>query len=210
MRKLGKTYNEILKTIPVAKSTLSLWLRKVDLTKPQRQRITERRKAAQQRGGARRHKIRLDQTNSIIIECKKDVENLSNRDLFLLGIALYWAKGSKQKEYRPSVLTQFANSDPHMVKLFIKWLFEFGNVTADNLLVTVHLHKNHIERLEEITEYWSSITSLPRSQFTKPILKKHNPKSKRRNTGDTYKGLVSIRVRRSTELNQRINGWFML
>jgi len=51
-RKKGLTYNEILKRVPVAKSTLSLWLREVGLAKRQRQRLTEKRKAAQLRGTA--------------------------------------------------------------------------------------------------------------------------------------------------------------
>jgi orotate phosphoribosyltransferase-like protein len=47
LRMNGLTYSEILKCIPVAKSTVSLWLREVDLSVPQKQRITKKRIAAQ-------------------------------------------------------------------------------------------------------------------------------------------------------------------
>lgn len=43
LRKQGKTYAEILKEIPVAKSTLSEWFRDVKLSKPQVQRLTLRK-----------------------------------------------------------------------------------------------------------------------------------------------------------------------
>ncbi|MDD3728951.1 MAG: hypothetical protein PHH50_01355 [Candidatus Pacebacteria bacterium] len=42
LRKKGLSYNDILKEIPVAKSTLSLWLRDVGLSKRQRQKLTEK------------------------------------------------------------------------------------------------------------------------------------------------------------------------
>lgn len=42
LRKEGKVYSEILKEVPVAKSTLSLWLRDVGLAKAQKQRITQK------------------------------------------------------------------------------------------------------------------------------------------------------------------------
>ena len=45
-RRKGLSYSEILKKIPVAKSTLSLWLRTVRLAKRQKQRLTEKRLAA--------------------------------------------------------------------------------------------------------------------------------------------------------------------
>ena len=46
-RKEGKTYSEILKKVPVAKSTLSLWLRDVGLSKTQKQKITVKKHKAQ-------------------------------------------------------------------------------------------------------------------------------------------------------------------
>jgi transposase len=52
LRKQGKTYREILIEIPIAKSTLSDWLRSVELSKPQKQRYTQLRKEAALRGAS--------------------------------------------------------------------------------------------------------------------------------------------------------------
>ena len=41
-RKQGLSYSEILKQIPVAKSTLSLWLKSVNLSNKQSQRLAEK------------------------------------------------------------------------------------------------------------------------------------------------------------------------
>jgi transposase len=40
LRREGYSYSEILKKVPVAKSTLSLWLRSVNLTNSQKQKLT--------------------------------------------------------------------------------------------------------------------------------------------------------------------------
>ena len=46
LRKRGMTYSEILDVVSVAKSTLALWLQSVNLSKKQKQRITEKRLAS--------------------------------------------------------------------------------------------------------------------------------------------------------------------
>ena len=43
LRREGLSYSEILQKIPVAKSTLSLWLRSIGLSKKQVQRLTEKK-----------------------------------------------------------------------------------------------------------------------------------------------------------------------
>ena len=59
LRRKGLTYKEILKQVPVAKSTLSLWLREVGLSKTQKQRITQKQIKASQRGGDTRIQLGL-------------------------------------------------------------------------------------------------------------------------------------------------------
>ncbi|MDO8492325.1 MAG: hypothetical protein Q7S34_01635 [bacterium] len=65
LRREGKSYREILEQIPVAKSSLSLWLRDVGLSKRQNQRLTERRLMASQRGGDVKRAQRLERSNFI-------------------------------------------------------------------------------------------------------------------------------------------------
>jgi len=50
LRQGGRSYSEILQKVSVAKSTLSLWLREVGLSKKQHQRLTQKRLKAAQRG----------------------------------------------------------------------------------------------------------------------------------------------------------------
>ncbi len=207
LRKEGKTYSDILKEVHVSKSTLSLWLREVGLSKTQKQKLTEKRKQAQQRGGDKRHAMRLAEEKEMIKRGVKDVKNLSTRELFMIGIALYWAEGSKKSADRPGVMVDFGNSDPTMVALFIKWLQNFCDVTEEDFILRLHLHQSHKVREKEIISKWAKELSVPTSLFAKTTFKKHNPKTVRYKIGEDYIGLVSVRVKKSTTLNRRIMGW---
>jgi len=207
LRKQGKTYNEIITEVGVAKSTLSLWLREVGLSRTQQQKLTKRKVAAQKLGAEKRRSQRIAETEIINDECRYDIQNLTDRELFLMGVVLYWAEGAKPKDNNPSAMIDFANSDPAMLKLFVKWLIKFGNVKKSDINLRLHLHYLYKRREVELKKYWGNMLNIPEEQFAKTNFKKHNPKTKRINVGEDYKGLVAIRVRKSTILNRRIMGW---
>jgi len=207
LRKTGKTYSEILEQVDVSKSTLSLWLRSVGLAKQQKQTLTAKKRAAQLRGGDRRRQMRLEEIVHTNTLCAKDITRLSKRELFLIGVVLYWAEGTKQNGGRPGSMVDFANSDPGMIKLFIIWLQECCDVSKSEVRLRLHLHMSHIQREKTIQKHWAQLIDMPIDAFDKTIVKKHNPKTKRKKTGDTYFGLVSVRVIKSTKLNRRILGW---
>lgn len=124
LRKEGLSYTEIKKAIPVSKSTLSDWLKDIELTDSQEGRLNKLQAAAyigakkiQAKSNAHHCQIRED--------AKKEAASLINNPLFVAGLMLYWAEGDKRSER-----IQFSNSDPEMVKLMMKWFREFCKVTS--------------------------------------------------------------------------------
>src|SRR4051812_29593757 len=88
LRKEGDTYSEILKQVPVAKSTLSEWLKNVGLSKPEFQRLTVKKLAAAKRGGEAKRQQRILRMEKIRTEALKNITHVSNRELWLIGIIL--------------------------------------------------------------------------------------------------------------------------
>ena len=43
--------------------------------------------------------------------------------------------------------------------------------------------------------------------FRKPTIKRHNPRTLRKNVGEDYHGCLAVSVLRSSELYQKIAGW---
>lgn len=205
LRKKGLSYSEILKQIPVAKSTLSLWLRSVGLSKRQKQRLTEKKLAAALRGAQARKDYRLAITKEIKDKAKKEIGSLSNRELWLIGTVLYWAEGSKEKIKSPRL--EFCNSDPFMIKLYLNWLSKILKIKNNKVVFEIFIHENHSNELNNVKKYWSSITGFSKSSFKNIYLKKHNIKTNRKNIGSNYHGLLKIRIKESSILNRKVAGW---
>jgi len=202
LRKRGSSYTQILKQVHVAKSTLSLWLREVGLSKPQKQKLTERRLAAARRGGLKKREMRIEKTAIIKDKAKKEVPKLIKDPFWLAGVLLYWAEGSKQKEWSPSEKVAFSNMDPDMIFLFHKWLKSYFMDVQLKYELYIHMSGD----IDSAKQFWSNLLGIRKDRLL-VYLKKHNPKTTRKNTGKKYFGGVRIVIQKSTDINRRIEGW---
>jgi hypothetical protein len=202
LRRQGLSYNEILRKVPVAKSTLSVWLRNIGVAKEHKQRFTEKRKVAQQKAQQACRNIRINREATIIQSAQQEIGSINKREFWLIGSALYWAEGSKQKPNRVSQKVSFNNSDPKMILLFDKWIKEFCERDTKSLIYSIYIHTTG--DIERAKKFWSHLLKTP---IEKVYFKKGNPKTNRKNTGDSYYGLLRIEARRSTDLNRKIKGW---
>ena len=141
MRKQGLTYSEIRRDIPVAKSTLSLWFHDVGLAEHQKQRITAKRIEGQKRGAEARRTQRIKVQHDIWSAAEKEIGELSRRELWLIGIALYWAEGAKEKTWRTGARLIFSNSDPRMIRAFVAWIKEFAGVKYGDIQFLLIEHR---------------------------------------------------------------------
>ena len=205
LRKNGLSYSEILRKVPVAKSTLSLWLRSIGLAKRQKQRLTEKKLNAMKLGWEACRQKRLRKTEEIKTKARNEIEKLSNRELWLIGAALYWAEGTKEKS--KSMAVKFSNSDPQMIKLFLEWLCKICKIAPKDIYFEIYLHETASYRKKEIQNYWLEITNFPPAQFKEIIWKKHNLNPKRKNIGNDYHGQLRICVKKSSNFNRKITGW---
>jgi hypothetical protein len=204
LRKRGLSYNEILREVPIAKSTLSVWLKDIGLAKKQRQRLTLKRKAAQVKAQESCRNVRIARERLTIESAKKEIKSISKKELWLIGIALYWAEGSKQKKHNVSQRTTFNNSDPRMILLFDRWLQEICGKEKEDLHYSIYIHRS--ADIESARKFWSNLV---RTDIKQVYLKTHNPKTKMKNCSEDYHGLLRIDVRNSTDLNRKISGWVL-
>ena len=206
LRKSGKTYSEILAEVPVAKSTLSEWLKSVQLAKPQKQRITKKRRMAALRGAQSRRQTRVSEVKALERDGLVEVGAISARELWLIGVALYWAEGSKQHEHSPSTGVVFNNSDSRMLYFFLKWLLQM-KVPSSAISFELYVHETRKSDVPAFRRWWAHELGISTSQLDRVYFKKGNPKTKRKNVADLYHGLIRIKVNSSTVLNRKISGW---
>lgn len=196
LRQEGRSYSEIIKEVDVSKSTLSLWLRDIPLTSKQLESLQGRNKS-RFLGSKASQKKRIELTKKIITEAGTEAKVLIKDNLFLSGLMLYWAEGTKRGEE----MVAFSNSDPNMISLIMRWFREVCLVQEDRFRVQIHIHSLH--KKEEIKSYWSKTTKVPLRQFHKLIVKKTSLSHRKQ---PLYEGTCSIRVYDKC-LFRKIMGW---
>ncbi len=207
MRKEGKVYGEILAVIPVAKSTLSLWLREVGLSIPQKQHITKLRKQAQQKGARVRHEMAVEKRDGIYDISRDQIGGLSDREVWLLATMAYWAEGGKEKVHSAGRGVDFANMDPRMARVLIYWLIYIQKIPQSNIKFEIYIHENNKKKVKIVQDYWSKELCVPVSDLQKVRYKTHKINTNRKNTGDLYYGLIRVKVVASSTLVRQLEGW---
>ncbi len=197
LRRQGFSYREILKQMKVSKSSLSIWLREIELTEYQKKRLFKKGEQAIYDVAKRKVAARIKKTNEIMELGIKEVQLLKNNPLFLVGMALYWAEGAKNS----TECAKLANSDEKMIALIMKWFREICKVPEKKFRIHIHMHSLHCRK--DIIEYWSKITGIPKNQFYKPYIKKTSL-GQRKNI--LYNGTCSVVVN-DKDLFRKISGW---
>ncbi len=174
LRMRGLSYNEIKKELSVSKSTLSLWLHDVVLSEKAHKRLDHKMKSEGTKKLILLNKLQTHKAEQRAREvralAKKKIPTLTKRDLLIIGAVLYWAEGYKRlriingKE-RMSHIISFVNSDPAMIKAFLRFLHEILAIPFDQIYLTMRLYP-HINE-ENARKYWMNITKLPHSCFKK-------------------------------------------
>ncbi|MGX1243885.1 transcriptional regulator with XRE-family HTH domain [Streptomyces pseudovenezuelae] len=204
LRLQGWTYDRIEAELGCSRSSVSLWVR--DLPKPERRDPTEQAKLAARKRWEHELTVRDEERRRTKATAAQEIGMMSDRELFIAGVALYWAEGAKDKPYRRTEVLQFINSDPNVISLFLRWL-ELLGVRRERLTLRVSIHET--ADVDAAEEFWAGIAGVDTAAFSKATLKRHNPRTVRKNTGDTYHGCLVIYVRQSADLYRRMEGaWY--
>ena len=117
-----------------------------------------------------------------VFRIKESLSDLEQK-LKTAGVMLYWAEGTLK-----GTTVDFANSNPEMVRIFLKFLRNICGVDERRLRVYLYCHSYcDVERLKV---YWYGITRISLDQFTKPYIREGSANLSKRKL---LYGLVHIR-----------------
>ncbi len=201
LRKKGLSIKEIQRRLDVSRSSVSLWVRDIKLSKKQLEKLYLNKRTGALKGSivAAMNKVkeREELTQRLTREGRKDVGRLSKRDKFVIGIAMYFAEGDKTDKH-----VAFSNSDPRSVKFMMNWFREFCKVPEVKFRGSLYLHDNLNEK--KAKQFWSELTKIPLSQFTKTYVVKNDP-HRLRKTKHPH-GVFRVRIS-DVNLHRKIMGW---
>ena len=154
----------------IPKSTLSYWLREFPLTE---EKIKEF-----QRNGWKNAEVKIERFRAAMQEKRqtKDREvynkywekfaNLSKNNFFVAGLMLYLGEGDKKNNTRINLV----NTDPEIIKFFIKWMMDFLSIDKRKIKVQLHLYENMDIGKEK--EFWRNKLDFQENQFYKSSIRK--------------------------------------
>lgn len=188
LRKKGLSYKEILRRVPVAKSTLSEWLQKMPLTDAEKA-ILKRRKESnisigKIRAAAALHSLKIARDEILRKISKVEFEKYTKDPFFYVGLSLYWAEGAKRND-----LFSFTNSGSDMMLVMLAWMERFFGVRRENVRARLYIHKPYAH--ENCKGYWSRSIGIPISNFRKTIYKPTGLLIKKR---PNYMGCLRIEI----------------
>jgi len=186
LRKRGFSFREISEKLHIAKSTTSLWLRNIEISQLGKKRISKLGDDGRKKGIKTNLRRRSLESSDIQLKVKKYFSGISYSK-FNPKIAcalLYWGEGTK---YIGNKAVSFTNADPEMIKFFLNTFRKSFDLDESRFRALIHLHEYH--NVKKQTNFWSSITKIPETQFNKSYLKKNTGKNKKKD----YPGCISIR-----------------
>ncbi len=205
-RRLGVSLSDLSKKYKVAKSTVSLWCKDVQISEEAKGIIKGKwlkdTTEARNKGTQANRDKRIKSIQGEYIKAKEIIGQISDRDLLIMGIGLYWAEGSK-KETGSGF--SFINSDHLMVLLIYKWLMGIMKIRKDELIINLSINASHKERELEILKFWSKLLDFPLGNFGNTTFIKV-PHLKQYNNHTDYFGMLRIKVRSSAWLRRRVLG----
>jgi transcriptional regulator with XRE-family HTH domain len=164
MRAENRTLKEIAEILGVSKSSVSLWVRDMNV------------EIRQARPGVRRsnklHEAKLAEIEACDRLGIERIGQLSDDAFLAAGVALYAGEGSKTGNE-----VNFANTDAAMVAFYCAWLRRFFEIDESRMRVRVYLHEGL--DLDAAETFWSGVTAIPRAQFRSPYRAKADPTIRR-------------------------------
>ena len=195
LRRHGLSYGEIMKLIPVKKSTLATWCRDVTLTDEQIAAIRDRRAPLpgipRDTQRKRRREIELISAQAML-----EAEHLVDETLWVAGVSLYWGEGFKTQNQ-----LGIAMADPSGLRMFMKWGDRYHR-PQDGYRARLNLHADNNEPAARA--FWACELGLDLADFNKSYIK---PDGTGHRKNHLPHGVCSVTMRKSSDAFHATAAW---
>lgn len=201
MRKEGASLKTIAKSLGASKSSVSLWVRNLELSDRVQKVISDSYTNGQK---AARETIPT-RTSQRLSEARNEAEALilkepiSDTTALILCSLLYWCEGAKTPNDNG---LKFSNSDSLLVASYLSLFRRSTAIDEKKFRALLHLHEYHEESVQ--LKFWSEVTKIPVQQFNRTYWKPHTGKRVRPDyPGCIHIGYHDVRISRKVYATAR-------
>jgi transposase-like protein len=196
----GAPIKEIARRVGVAPSSVSRWVRDIELTPAQEQELLRRNPAYNRQLSGTAVQAATRRAERIAYQEEGRSLALRADSCHVVGCMLYWAEGEKDRN-----ALRFYNSDPEMVRFFVFFLKKYFDLRDEEIKITCNLFADHVQRQREIEQFWLEVAQLPEYSLGKSYVNAYSKHSKKKRTNRLPYGTVRVTVCR-TRVVQSIFG----
>jgi len=208
LRRRGKSYNEIHRLLGTPKSTLSVWFQNLMLPAKLKQRLYDRSRSAGTKALVARNKRQTVLAQERAIQAKasaaSEIGTLSQKELLLIGSALYWAEGGRREQRRVGNRICFSNADPAAIQAMMRFFREICQIPEYRFRIGLMVHPG--VNVNTARKFWSKTSGVPLMQFQKTFVGISRASKRKRPARRLPYGTCQIRVHDTREF-YRVMGW---
>jgi hypothetical protein len=183
----GRSVKEIASLLSVSRSSVSAWVRDIELTADQHESLRQRNPAHnQQLSGRVAWAARCRELRKSWQAEGRETARQGDQ-LHTAGCMLYWAEGEKGRNR-----LGFCNADPHVHGFFVAFLRTHFSVPNERLRVWCHLFADHADRQRDIEQFWLDTLALPRVCLWKSTVNVYSRQSQRKRVNKVPYGTCKL------------------
>jgi transposase-like protein len=199
-REEGASIKDIARRIGVSVSSVSVWVRDIGLTPEQHAALAARNVAYNRQMSGTRKQAAIRRAERMGFQDRGRELARAGDPLFVAGCMLFWGEGGKHRN-----TVKFTNSDPEMVRYFVRFLRTCFELEDEAFRLTCNLFADHVERQREIERFWLDVAGLPEGCMCRSTVNVYSKYSQKKRRNKLPYGTCRISVCR-TWVSQAVFG----
>ncbi len=188
---------QIAARVGASQSSVSVWVRDIELTPEQR--AANLRRAGAVRGDAWRATNRA--RRATYQGSGREKARRSEDPLHVAGCMLYWAEGAKNRN-----TARLANSDLSMLAFFKRFTDVCFGLKSNRYSFSINVYLGNGLSIRDVEDHWLSGMELPRSCLRKHQINHHPTSSSGQRVNKLPYGVGCLTILKSTAIVQHIYG----
>lgn len=188
LRKEGNSIRDIEINLGLPRSTLSGWLKPIQLTYPQKVALLQRWRKGLEKARVKAAEAHRRDKQNRINDINKQAErfiidskiNNTHLEIFLAG--LYLGDG-----FKVGARVGLGSSNPQILKTFVTLLRKLYNIDEKKLRAAIYARSD--QNVNNLKNFWSNLLQIPVTKFHKTQIDKRTSKKK---TYPNYKGVCAV------------------
>lgn len=188
----GASIKDIARRVGVSVSSVSIWVRDIELTPEQHAALAMRNVAYNRQMSGTWRQAANRRAERVTVQERGRLLAHAGDPLFISGCMLFWAEGGKHRN-----TLRFTNSDPEMIRFFSGFLRRCFELDDEAIRLTCNLFADHLERQREIECFWLDVAGLPPTCLCKSAVNVYSKYSQKKRRNKLPYGTCRISVSRT-------------